>query len=170
MKLLNTRRRVAVIGAAVALVLAGGGAAFAYFTSTGTGTGAGTVGTASNYTVLVSSPSGGPLTPGGANETFTYTVHNTSSGTQAITTASISVAPDATHATAGCSAAWYQVSGPGITTAANPATQTYGPAISIPAGGTSTSAQLAFTVTLIDSGTNQNACQGDAPVVTVTVS
>ena len=64
MKLLNTRRRVAVIGAAVALVLAGGGAAFAYFTSTGTGTGAATVGTASNYTVVVSCPSGGPLTPG----------------------------------------------------------------------------------------------------------
>jgi hypothetical protein len=151
------------------LALAGGGAAFAYFTSSGTGTSAGTVGTASNYTVLVSAPSGGPLTPGGANETFTYTVHNTSSGSQAITTASISVAPDATHATAGCSAAWYQVSGTGITTG-NPATQTYAPAITIPAGGTSTSAQLAFTVTLIDSGTNQDACEGDAPVVTVTVS
>ena len=170
MKLFNSRRRIAVVGATVALALAGGGAAFAYFTSTGTGTGAGTVGTATAYTVVVVGPSGGPLTPGGATEGFTYTVHNNSSGSQAITSASISVAPDATHATAGCSAAWYQVSGTDIATPANPATQLYTAPITIAAGGTSVDPQQAFTVTLLNLPVNQNACQGDAPVVTVTVS
>ena len=170
MKLFNSRRRIAVIGAVTALTLAGGGAAFAYFTDTGTGTGAGTVGTSTAYTVTVSAPTGGPLTPGGATEAFTYTVHNASSGSQQITHATITVAPDADHATAGCNGAWYQVSGAGITTAANPASQTYVTPITIPAATTSVSVQLAFTVTLIDSGTNQDACQGDAPVVTVAVT
>ncbi len=170
MSLFRIKRRVAVVGATVALVLAGGGAAFAYFTSTGTGTGTGTVGTASAYTVVVSGPSGGPLTPGGATEGFSYTVHNNSSGSQQITTATITVAPDATHATAGCSMAWYQVSGPGITTAANPATQTYVTPITIPAATTSTDSQLAFTVTLLNLPVNQDACEGDAPTVTVAVS
>jgi hypothetical protein len=168
--LLFSKRRIAVLGATVALALAGGGAALAYFTSTGTGTGAGTVGTATAYTVAVSAPSGGPLTPGGATESFTYTVKNNSSGSQAITSASISVAPDATAAGLGCSAAWYQVSGIDIATPANPATQTYTAAIPIAAGATSSDAQLTFTVTLINEPLNQDACEGDVPVVTVAVS
>jgi hypothetical protein len=165
-----SKRRIAVLGATVALALAGGGAAFAYFTSSGTGTGAGTVGTSTAYTVVVSGPTGGPLTPGGATESFTYTVKNNSSGSQAITSASVSVAPDASHATAGCSAAWYQVSGTDITTPANPATQTYAAAIPIAAGATSSDPQQTFTVTLLNEPTNQDACEGDAPVVTVAVS
>jgi hypothetical protein len=153
----------------MALVLGGAGAAFAYFTSTGTGTGTGSVGTAATYTVVVSAPTGGPLTPGSEGESFTYTVQNPGSGTQQISGATISVAPDAAHATAGCLAAWYQVSGPGIGTPANSANQLYATPVSIPGGTTSSDAQLTFTVSLVNAPVDQSACEGDAPVVTVAV-
>ena len=165
---LSGKRRIAAAGATMALVLGGAGAAFAYFTSTGTGTGAATVGTAATYTVVVSAPTGGPLTPGSAGENFTYTVQNPGSGTQQISGATISVAPDATHSP-GCLAGWYQVSGPGIGTPANSANQLYGTPVSIPAGTTSSDAQLTFTVSLVNAPVDQSACEGDHPVVTVVV-
>ena len=169
MRLFSSKRRLAAVGAVTAIALAGSGAAFAYFTSSGTGTGTGSVGSAGTYTVVVSAPTGGPLTPGGATEAFTYTVKNNGTGTEQITTASVGVTPDATAAAAGCLASWYQVSGPGIT-AANPATQTYLTPISINGGATSTDPQLTFTVSLLDEPVQQNACAGDLPVVTVTAS
>lgn len=166
------KRRVAIIGATTAIALAGGGAAFAYFTSTGTGTGTGSVATTTDYTVDVIGPTDGPISPGSTGETFTYTVMNNDSGTQAISGATISVAPSATAVGKGCTAALadYVVSGPGITGSANPATQTYTAPISIAGGATSSSAQLAFTVSMNDTGTNQSACEGDTPTVTVTVT
>jgi hypothetical protein len=168
--LLFAKRRIAVIGATMALVLAGGGAAFAYFTTSGSGTGAASVGTAGTYTVTVSAPTGAALMPGSPGQSFTYTVKNNGTGVQQITTASISVTPDATAAGLGCSAAWYQVSGPGITTAGNPGAQTYATPVSINGGATSTDPELAFTVSLINEPVNQDACENDVPVVVVTVS
>jgi hypothetical protein len=166
-----SKRRVAIIGASVAIALAGGGAAFAYFTSTGTGTGTGTVAaTTAPYTVVVSAPDGGPISPGSSGETFTYSVENSDTGAQTITTAAISVTPDATALAAGCLGSWYQVSGPGIATTGNPATQTYTTPISIGGGDTSTNAQQTFTLSLTDTSSNQDGCEGDTPTVSVTVS
>jgi hypothetical protein len=171
MRIFSSRRRLAVVGAFTAIALAGSGAAFAYFTSTGTGAGAASVGTASNYTVEVSAPTGAALVPGGPGQSFTYTVQNPGTGTQQISAASISVTPDAAAATNGCLAAWYHVSGPGITAPGNAATQTYATPISIPGGTTNSDAQLTFTVTLVNTPLiNQDGCENDVPVVSVTVS
>ncbi len=165
-----SKRRLAIVAATVAIALAGGGAAFAYFTSTGTGTGTGTVATSTPFTVSVSTPTGGPISPGSPGETFTYSVMNNDTGTQDISGATITVAPDAAALGRGCDAAWYQVSGADIATTGNPATETYTAPISIAGGATSNDPQLTLTLSMTDTGTNQDACQGDAPVVTVTVS
>jgi len=172
-KLLFGKRRLAVIGATTAIALAGGGAAFAYFSSSGSGTGHATVGTSTAYTVTVGDPVGPalvPVTPTGPGQTFTYTVKNNDAGPQTVTGATITVTPDASHATAGCLASWYQVSNTNIATPANPGVQVYTTPVSIAAGDTSSSAEFAFTVKLIDSGTNQDVCKGDVPSVVVAVS
>jgi hypothetical protein len=171
-KRIFSRGRLAIIGATVAMALAGGGAAFAYFTSTGSGTGTGSVGSSTAYSVAVSAPASGPISPGSTGETFTYTVTNNDNGTQDVTGATISVAPGAAAALAGCTAALadYSISGPGITTSGNPATQTH---VSIPISGRSTESDptvFAFTLSMGDTGTNQDDCEGDVPVVTVAVS
>jgi hypothetical protein len=162
MQLFKSKRRLAVVGAITALALAGGGSAFAYFTSSGTGTGTGAVGTSSAYTVVVGTPTGGPLVPGGATETFTYNVTNNSSGSQEFTTETITV----TDANPDCLASWYSVSGTGIATAGNPATQTVTQTL---AGG-ATGAPITFTLTLINEPVNQDACESDTPSVSVAVS
>jgi hypothetical protein len=163
-----SKRRIAIVGATVAMALAGGGAAFAYFTSTGTGTGTGSVGNPTDYTVSVSAPTGGPISPGSTGESFTYTVKNNDNGVQDISGATITVTPTKS----GCTSAIadYSVSGPGITTSGDPATQTF-TAIPIAANSTETdNAVLTFTVSMGDTGSNQDACEGDTPTVTVAVS
>src|SRR4051794_8482430 len=74
----NSKARRVVVGVGAAVALAVAGAAIAYFTSTGQGTGTATVGSASNWSVNVSSASGGPLYPGAGTQNFTYTVVNSS--------------------------------------------------------------------------------------------
>jgi hypothetical protein len=161
-KLFGSKRRLAVVGAITALALAGGGSAFAYFTSSGTGTGSGTVGSSSGYAVVVSTPTGGPLVPGGATETFTYNVTNNSTGSQEFTTETITV----TDANPNCLASWYSVSGTGIATPGNPATQTVTQTL---AGG-ATGAAITFTLSLINEPVNQDTCESDTPSVSVAVS
>jgi hypothetical protein len=163
-KLFSAKRRVAVVAAAIALVLAGGGAAFAYFTSGGTGTGTGSVGTSASFVVAVSTPTGGPLLPGTGTETFTYTIRNpTGNGSQQATSAVITVAPDATAAAAGCLASWYNVDSTGTDTDTVTLNQTI-------AGGATYSGAPSVTLQLTNEPVDQDACENDAPVVTVTVS
>ena len=59
MKLISSKRRMAVVGLTVALIAGAGGLAFAYFTSSGNGTGSAQVGTASP--VLINQIGGTPL-------------------------------------------------------------------------------------------------------------
>src|SRR5580700_8989226 len=108
-------KKVAAVGLAVGLTLAGAGAAFAYFTSTGNGTGQGFVGSASNWTVTAGAVSG-TIYPGAGSETITFTIKNNSSGAQALDTAVASVNSSGGNITqngvalSGCSATWFAAS------------------------------------------------------------
>ena len=96
-----TKKRVIVVAVA-ALAIGLGTSAFAYFTSTGSGTGTATVGASS--AVQLSSPSVGPLYPGGADVPVTVTIHNPGGGSEYVNQVSGSVADNS-----GCLGAWFQV-------------------------------------------------------------
>jgi hypothetical protein len=96
-----TKKRVIMVAVA-ALAIGLGTSAFAYFTSTGSGTGTATVGSSS--AVELSSPSVGPLYPGGADVPVTVTIHNPGGGSEYVNQVSGSVADNS-----GCLGAWFQV-------------------------------------------------------------
>jgi hypothetical protein len=158
---IGKKRGVAALSVIAVLALAGG--AFAYFTSSGGGTGSATVGTATNFTVTAQAASGS-MYPGGGSSTFSYVVNNPGTGAENLTGTTATVASsggnivDNGTAVSGCSASWF--------TASNTA-----PA-GLPqdlAGGTS-STSGSVTVTMSDSGTNQDACKGHSPQITISAS
>jgi ABC-type glycerol-3-phosphate transport system substrate-binding protein len=136
-----TKKRVILLAiAGVAAALAAG--AFAYFTATGSGTGTATVGSASNIN-LSSDPVTG-LFPGGADVPVTVHISNPGGGAQFVNTVSGSVGDNG-----GCLGSWFQVD-----------LVTY--AATIAAGGSDTAST---NVRMLDSGTNQNVCQGKSMTV-----
>jgi hypothetical protein len=74
-----TKKRVIVVAVA-ALAIGLGTSAFAYFSSTGSGSGSATVGTST--AVVLSSPSVGPLYPGGADVPVTVSIQNPGGGNE----------------------------------------------------------------------------------------
>jgi hypothetical protein len=153
----RSKGRIAVIGATAAIALAGAGTAFAYFTATGSGSASGSVGSTTGWAVQVNDPSGPSLYPGSGTETFSYTVTNTSGGNQELNQVVIT----ATANSAGCDSAWYVVDGSG-SSPTNTVAVGIGQDI---ASGASYSGTI--TLQLADVPTSQNACEGDAPTVTV---
>jgi hypothetical protein len=160
------RRMVVVLCAVVALAIAG--SAYAYFTSTGTGTkSTAAIGTATNFNVTFGTATG-TMFPGAGTDSIPYTVTNAGSGAQRLNTVTAVVANDATTTpniqsggvpVVGCLAAWFTATPPTITAVTlNPS-----PA----AGSTSTGV---VTVAMVDSGTNQNVCQGKTPDITISAS
>src|SRR5581483_8276343 len=106
-RLSRRNKRISAV-VAVAIAAAVGGVAYAYWTSTGSGTGSATTGTSANFTVASSAATGGPLTPGGPAETVAFSVTNPGTGTQTLSSVTVSVAgPTGTAWTAvpGCSSA-----------------------------------------------------------------
>jgi hypothetical protein len=160
MRRFTKKRVIGALSLIAVLALAGG--AFAYFTSTGTGTGNATVGSSSTYTVTVGAPTGGTLYPGSGTDTVSIDVHNNSSGNQQVSNVAASLtangsgdvynANTSAYAT-GCKASWFTVT----------PSETGLPADLNGGGDYTTSA----TISMQDSNTNQNACQGVAPQVTV---
>lgn len=143
----STRKR-ALIAFASVCVLAVAGAAIAYFTSTGSGTGTASVGTSSPVTLHATVT--GNLYPG-SSSSVSFTVDNPSSGSQrvgTITLASISV--DAGHS--GCTTA---ISGgnPDFSMPAVTVNKTF-------ASGNGQAVTQTGTLTMNDTGVNQDACQG----------
>jgi hypothetical protein len=134
------RKRVLIPMSIVVLALAG--AAFAYFSSTGSGTGTGTVGSSSAVTLHGSVSSS--LYPG-TSSSVTFTVDNPSPGQERVGTIHLaSVTTDAGHS--GCSMSDFTM--PDV--AANQ---------SFPNGnGQSVTAQ--GTLTMANTASNQDACQG----------
>jgi hypothetical protein len=136
-----TKKRLIMVGVvAVAIALAAG--ALAYFTSNGSGTGTATVGSAT--AIVLSSPPVGDLFPGGADVPVTVTIQNPGSGSQFVNQVSGSVADNA-----GCLGSWFQVD-----------TVTYGATL---APGASDTADT--NVRMLDSGTNQDVCQGKSMTI-----
>ena len=158
------RKRRAASLALLLLLLLVGGVAVAYFTSGGSGSGHASVGSATNFTVNVSTDDSGVLFPGAGSETLTYTVHNGGTGHQSLSTTSAAVASlnnDITQGgieVPGCLKAWFSAAN----TAPTPLPQDL-------AGGADSS-QGTVVVTMSNAATIQDACQGHKPDITVTAS
>jgi hypothetical protein len=146
MSWITGKRASVALGSTIAIVAAG--VAFAYFTSSGSGTGSASVGSSSAVTLHASISSN--LFPGSSSP-VTLTVDNPSSGVQRVGTVSLSsITVDAGHST--CSTA---IGGgnPDFTMAAVPVNQVINP-------GNGQSVAATGTLTMNETGTNQDACQG----------
>jgi hypothetical protein len=136
-KVIKSKKGIALLAALVVAIAAAVGA-YAYFTASGTGTGTASVGMAD--TIALSSPLVGDLYPDGADVPVTVTIDNAAgSGSQFVDTVSGSVADNGA-----CLGAWFEVDD-----------ITYQDTIA--AGASDTAGTF---VRMLDSGTNQNACQG----------
>ena len=136
-----TKKRVIMVAVA-ALAIGLGTSAFAYFTSTGSGTGTATVGSSS--AVQLSSPSVGPLYPGGADVPVDVTIHNPGSGSEYVNHVSGSVADNS-----GCLGSWFVVDGFDYTN-------------TLAAG---TSATVQTNVRMLNQNLSQDACQGKSMTI-----
>ena len=132
-----TKKRVIVL-AAVGAAAAIGTTAFAFFTASGSGTGTAAVGTASN--IQLSSDAVTDLYPGAAATPVTVHVHNPGGGNQYVATISGTVADNS-----GCLGSWFTV-----------ASVTYNQSVAAGADG----ADGSSSISLDESGTSQDACQG----------
>jgi hypothetical protein len=135
-----SKKQIIVAGAAVG-VLAIGGVALAYWTSTGSGTGTASTDSAS-WDVTIDSTDLADLSPNGPTEIVTFHVNNPNSGVQNLQTASPSVV-DTTDS--GCTAADFSVGAASIT---------FG---DVASGDT---VDGTFSLKMIDTGENQDDCQG----------
>jgi hypothetical protein len=158
---IGKKRGVAALSVIAVLAVTAG--AFAYFSSNGSGTGSATVGNPTNFTVTAQAATGS-MYPGAGSSSFTYVVNNPGTGAENVTGTTATVASsggnivDGGSAVSGCSASWFS--------AANTAPT------SLPqdlAGGTSSTSGT-VTVTMSDSGTNQDACKGHSPQITINAS
>jgi hypothetical protein len=159
-KLFRTKRRIAVTVGTVALAAAMGGAAFAYFTATGSGTGTAKVGTAGKY-ITVTGTETTPLVPGGAGGTVSFTASNSSTLTQELNKISlVSIAPDSGHAT--CSTV--------LGTDFSMADVTVGADGVLAGSASNVGLSETGTLYMLDSGVNQDACQGATLTLTFSTS
>lgn len=153
-----TRKLKVIAGIVIVVTLCGAGVALAYWTQGGSGSGAAGTGTTVdvvvNQTTVVTN-----LHPGGAAVTLAGNFDNPNSGPVkigSVTTTGLTV--DATHATAGCSAAWYTLGGSASVNAEI-------------ASGNGVGAWSGLTVALTNSATvNQDACKGATVTIAYSVS
>jgi hypothetical protein len=153
MRRITTKRALWAVGCAGALALAAG--AYAYFTSTGSGTVTATVGSSSAVTLKGTVT--GNLYPG-SSSSVSLTVDNPSSGKQRVGTVSLEkIAADAGHS--GCSV---------VITGGNPdftmpdvvVNKTFSP-------GNNQAVTPSGSLTMNDTGVNQDACQGATLTLTL---
>ncbi len=150
---LLTKRRSLALAAVGALALAAG--AYAYFTSSGSGTATATVGTSAAVTLKGTVT--GNLYPGSSSP-VTLTVDNPSSGKQRVGTVSLEkITADAGHSS--CSVV---ISGgnPDFTMADVVVNKTFAP-------GNGQAVTPGGTLTMNDTGVNQDACQGATLTLTL---
>ena len=161
MKRLFTKK-VAAVAVTAGLVLGGGGIAFAYFTSNGGGSGSASVGSSgsNDFTITSDGPSTA-LLPGNGAQPFDFTATNTGSGNDYLGTVYLSVdtfdgGPDAATVDGvdipGCDASWFTI------------TPSFAVDSTVPSLGTISASDVVAvpqpTITMADSGTDQDACQG----------
>ncbi len=143
---ISRKQLLAGLGCTVALAAAG--AAIAYFTSSGTGTGTAAVGSSSPVTLHATISSS--LYPGSSSP-VTFTVDNPSSGSQRVGTITLSsISVDSGH-----SACSTTISGgnPDFTMPAVAVNKVFG-------AGNGQSVTQNGTLTMNETGVNQDACQG----------
>lgn len=141
-------KKKAFVAFSCACALAVAGAAIAYFTSSGSGAGTAAVGSSSAVTLHATISSS--LYPGSSSP-VSFTVDNPSSGVQRVGTVSLaSISVDSGHST--CSTT---ITGgnPDFSMAAVPVNQVINP-------GNGQSVAATGTLTMNETGTNQDACQG----------
>ena len=135
-----TPRRLAIILAVAAVAIAVPIGAFAYFSTTGEGSGTATVGSATGIQLSSTGQDvTGTLYPGGSDASVTVLVENLGDGAQYVGDVSGTVTDNG-----GCLGAWFEVDTVAVATNL--------------AKGADTTATTA--IRMLDSGTNQNACQG----------
>ena len=149
-KLFSTKKGIAAGVLSIAIIAGTAGIAAAYFTSTGSGSATAQVGSATAWGVVVGTAAGGPLYPGTGTETQNYTITNAGSGAQALPAVAATVGNSGS-----CLGSWFTA----VASAPVPAT-----GVSIAPAGTATGT---VTITMQDSGTLQDACQG---VITLPVT
>ena len=143
---ISRKRVLAMLGCTVAV--AATGVAVAYFTSSGSGTGSASVGSSSPVTLHATISSN--LYPGSSSP-VSFTVDNPSSGSQRVGTITLSsISVDAGHS--GCSTA---IGGgnPDFTMSAVTVNKVFGP-------GNGQSVTPGGSLTMNETGVNQDACQG----------
>ncbi len=146
MRWITKKRAFVALSCTCALAVAG--IALAYFTSSGSGTGTATAGTSSAVTLHASIANS--LYPGSSSP-VSFTVDNPSSGVQRVGTVTLtSISVDSEHAE--CSTT---ISGgnPDFTMAAVPVNQVINP-------GNGQTVAATGTLTMNETGTNQDPCQG----------
>jgi hypothetical protein len=146
MSWINRKRAFTALGCVCALAAAG--TAIAYFTSSGSGTGSASVGSSSPVTLHASI--GSNLYPG-SSSAVTFTVDNPSSGVERVGTVSLSsISVDAAHSS--CSTT---IGGgnPDFTMAPVPVNQVFPP-------GSGESVSATGTLSMNETGADQDACQG----------
>jgi len=146
MRWITKKRALVALGCTCALAVAG--VAFAYFTSSGSGTGTATAGSSSAVTLHATISSS--LYPGSSSP-VSFTVDNPSSGVQRVGTVTLaSISVDGAHST--CSTTLIG-GNPDFTMAAVPVNQVVNP-------GNGQSVSATGTLTMNETGTNQDPCQG----------
>lgn len=164
--------------ASAALVLAVSGAAYAYWTTTGSGTGSSTTSTNVALTLTQNSTVSG-MVPGGTAKDIDYTIHNSASTPQYVTSVVISISGITYTAAAGA--------GNGTTLANHPAgmaavgctssdftiTQPASVAADLPAGDTAytwSTTPKGGRIAMINSGSNQDGCKGTTVALAYAIS
>jgi hypothetical protein len=137
-----TKKRVVLLAIGVVAIGLGSGA-FAFFTASGTGNGSATVGSATG--ISLSATTSGNATPDGATGDVSITVHNGGSGAQYVDKVTVGAITDADT---NCDTSAFSVSPNPISVGST-----------IAAGG---NAVVHTTLSMADSGENQDACQGDS--------
>ena len=138
--LFRSRRRALALLAVAIVAIAAPLGAYAYFAAAGTGSGSATVGSSTG--IELSSAAGdvtGTLFPGGADVPVTVHVKNAGSGAQYVGTVSGSVEDDGL-----CLGSWFAIDSVDVKS-------------DLPKGASTTASTK---LRMLDSGTNQNACQG----------
>lgn len=136
-----TRKKYGVIAAATAILLLVGGIAYAYWTSTGSGNGTATTGTSSDWEVTIDSINTADLSPAGPTKTISFHVKNNNSGVQNLQNTVASVVDTSNS---GCTTADFAVGTTAIT---------YG---NVASGAT---VDGTFTLQMVETGSNQDACK-----------
>jgi hypothetical protein len=143
MRIRNNSTRAAYVVATMVAVLLVSSIAYAYFSSTGTGSGTASVGTAANN-ISVTGSTTGALYPGGS-VTVSFTASNPATFKQKLSTIQFT---GVTAPPAGCSATWFHMSDVNVA----------GEGV-LNAGATNVALTVTGSLSMDESGTNQDACQ-----------